>query len=624
MNRRGFLGRVLGAAVGLLGVSRSTAQDYTPARRRLGFLLRDIHARIIKEELSGELFPAGPTPWTPQQIFGDNTMGIIAERSGRYKGMEDRQRWDRALGRDKEEGLLSKPPDLRRPGELPLPGGSWGRSAAQEAATRRLIDALRSMAPGGWSDDRYEETMRHFVGPNYLSIDRTGKMLQQAEFTLYRKVRNDPEHPDGKRPITEDDPPDPGFMQRPYQLVKLLERPNWQDSFGMSMYRWNQQLRLTGTALTMMVPSRLGPPCELYCIPTCIAIPQPVVNPDYPHGFYRIQPVYPYGPFSSYPTPNTAVGAAVPGQWMMRFQYPHPLLRYDGYSPLTGLKLEIDQLDSINRSRFYTMKRTLRPSAVLNFEAVDGMQALPEAEVDRIHAEFENEFQSPENAGKLIVTTNGASLEEFGSRPIDMDYPAGWDQMMSFVLGGQGMTKPVAGLIDEAAYATLFAALKQIYTITLQPDADYIASELTHRLGPFFGTDLVLEIRCKRIDDHEIMFAAVDKLITGKAITKNELRTLISKLIDISPTKQKWGEEIAGFESAAAQVGLPDGTPPEQIQRPPEAERTEPAEVTRTRPNPGTLDRGSLGPRKAFVPATAGYYGSRLNGRAKVLANGRK
>ena len=75
---------------------------------------------------------------------------------------------------------------------------------------------------------------------------------------------------------------------------------------------------------------------------------------------------------------------------------------------------------------------------------VEGMEPLPESEIDRIHAEWENEFQGPENHGRLIVGTPGGQFDMFGSKPTDMDYQSGWDQQLNFILGGFGITKPAA------------------------------------------------------------------------------------------------------------------------------------------------------------------------------------
>lgn len=475
----------------------------------------------------------------------------------------------------------------------PVASNSWTRSIVGDESTKRLLQALRSRAPGGWTDDRWEQS-RHFYGIPYVAIHRIGTQLQQAEFQVFVK---DDTHPDGKRPISPNDPPHGNRQVKPYDLVKLLGRPNKQDSFGKLMYRWNQQLRLTGTALTWMVPNMLGVPMELYCVPTATAVPQPASNPDYPEGFYRIQPLYPYGPFSSYPAPATAVGAPIPAQWMLRFLYPHPLLRYEGFSPLSGLRQHIDQHEAMDRSRWYNMKRTFRPSAVLNMDGMDGATPLPEPEIERIRAEFESSQMGPENVGNLFVATPGAKLEEWGSRPVDMDYGSSWDQVGSFILGGGfGITKPAAGMIEDSSYSTLFATLKQLNLLTLDPDCSDIASELTHHLAPFFGDDLIIEIRCRRIDDHDVKRAKLETLVQAKAITKNELR----KELEMPLTDKKWGDEIAGTEEAQEMPGAGQAPGPAGISGQSEQideAKDGPAPVANSRPRPDSLGTGALGPR---------------------------
>ena len=364
-----------------------------------------------------------------------------------------------------------------------------------------------------------------------------------------------------------------------------------------------------------MVPNALGTPYELYCIPTAIAIPQPAVNPDYPDGYYRVQPVYPYGPFSSYPSPTTAVGAPIPAQWVIRGQYPHPLLRYEGYSPLTGLSLEMDEFKMIGRSRHYKMRRTLNPSVVLDTAQMEGAQMLPPEELERLRVEIENNFFGPENAGGLLAPPPGCTMQEWGMSPTEMDYPNSWSQMVDFILAGFGITKPAAGMVDDASYSTLFATLKQLYMLTLDPDFHDTAKIFTHHLAPFFGDDLIVEIRGRRIDDHDINFSKADRLAAAKGGTVNELR----KLLDMPVTEEQWGEERLGQEAplpgglapgqgnpgqgnplealvqGAQQTGSPapnEGAPPPEI----------PPELDNSRPRPGNLSAGALGPRKELPP----------------------
>lgn len=529
-----------------------------------------------------------------------------------------RDLWRRVFGAptNKEEGLTE--PAAQRP----VPGGSWGRSnVGTTAAVERLIQALRSRAPGGWSDDRWEETMRHYYGIVYIAIFRKAILMQQAEFKVLRKVKG---HPEGKVEVMEGEPG--------YELVQLMSRPNHQDSFGKWLFRCSQQKELTGTSLTWLLPNMimnkhpshryrgLGTPFEMYNIPTAIAIPQPVINPDYPDGYYRIQPVYPYGPFSSFPVPNSAVGAPIGGEWMMKFQYPHPLLRYDGYSPLTGMREHVDGLQSIDRSRWYKMKKTIRPNAVLQMENFEGAEPLPFQEIERLRSEIEAAFSGPENVGNLFVASPGTRLEEFGVAPADMDYPTGWEQLTSFILGAFGISKPAAGMVEDNAYATLFANLKQVHVQTIQPELDDVANEITHFLAPFFGPDLIVEIRAKRIDDHEIKANQMGLLIQSKAITKNEMRKKCEELgLDVTP--EAWGNDIAGDPSPAEiemqqQAAMPmmdaSGAPIEEGLEGEYPEQGEDAgeylgdvtvggdEIEGARPLTGGLDTGSLGPRKSL------------------------
>lgn len=486
--------------------------------------------------------------------------------------------WREVFGTSKEDGHRSS---------RVVPGGSWGRSlVGSDPAQVRLLQAMRSMAPGGWSDDRWEQS-RHDEGMQYVAIHRKCEQLSQAEFAVFRK---DDSHPDGKRPVKRGEPG--------YEINGLLEHPNKQDSFGDMMYRIGQQMDLTGSALTWMIPNRLADRIvELYVLPTAICVPQPAVNPDYPDGYWRIQPIYPYGPFSSYPTPTTSVGAPIPAQWMMRLLYPHPLLRYDGLAPQTALRLWIDELTQIDRSRWYKNKRAINPSAVLNFEGMEEAQPLGDAEIQRVRAEFENDHQGSENAGRLFVAPPGGALEEWGSPIKDMDYPNGWSQLADAILNGLGMTKAAVGMSDATSYSAYFAALKQVHLMTLQPQCNRVGAGFTRNVAPFFADDLIIEVRCPKIDDHEVVFAKVDKGIAAKAITKNEVR----KLLDMEVTQEPWGEEIAGFEEPAQQPGMP-GAPGQPANGAPASADPgappQPPELEKSRPNPGTLASGSKGPEK--------------------------
>ncbi len=504
--------------------------------------------------------------------------------------------WDRVFGTDKEERL-------RTPREEPpVPGGTFGRSTlSTDAAFKRLLEAFRSRAPGSWTDDRLSET-NSYLGIAYVAIHRQNELLRQSEFQVWIK---DHRVPGGKRPVTPDDPAQGNRLVKPYDLVTLLEKPNWEDNFGDVIANTNLQMDLTGSSLIWMVPNELGTPMELYNVATAMGVPQPVINPEYPNGYYRIQPLYPYGPFTSYPTPNSSVGAPIPAEWIIRIKYPHPLLRYEGYSPLTALNMPLDEVKAMDMSRWYKMKKSFNPNVVLNLKDMEGAQPLSDAEIDRIRAEFMNAFTGPQNDGNLFISTPGGELQEFGTSPREMDYQSSWDQLVSFCLGGLGITKPAAGMIEDSSYASLFATLKQLYWLNLGPKVERIGQKLTRMLAHFFGDNLIVEVRCKRIDDHEISFKKSELLISGKCGTKNELR----EMLDLPLTKEPWGEEIAGFEEppeAAMEQPAPEPTPLEMLAQSQNPEY-EPVELSSQRPETGTLNQGSRNPTKRLNKSFNGF-----------------
>lgn len=552
--------------------------------------------------------------------------------------------WQRVFGSagtDKETGSLQ--PRYDPSSVRPLRSM---QATATNAAVFRLLQSLKSKSPGAWTDNRYEQAA-HYTGITFVSIFRLARLMSQAEFQVFIK---DPTHPDGKRPVTETDAPHGGFYMRgdelvprhpevrPYQLVTLLKKPNPQDSFGKMLMRFIVQKYLTGTRLCWMVENVLGAVAHLFPIETVIASPNPIIDAEHPDGYYRIQPLYPNGPYSVYPTVNAAAGATIDARWMLVDRFPHPFFRYDGYSPLTGMKLHVDEVEAMDRARWYEMKRSIKPNAILQMTEVEGNIAqLTTEQMERIRAEFESEFQSPENWGKLIVGAPGFDLQ-LQTDTREVDYYQGWEQLVSFVMGGFGITKEAAGMISDASYAALFATLKQLYFVTLDPECQDVAQDFTNNLAPMYGDDLEVEVRARPIDDHEKTLAELGLLMQAKAVTKNEVR----KHLKFSTTLEPWGNDIAGDPSPAETLmntqmlaaALPDESEeqekgvilpgkdgPEGADRDPE-----PEQIKDTRPGPGSLGEGSRGPqdknRKSFdfgegINRLRRYYA------VKALTNGK-
>jgi phage portal protein BeeE len=450
--------------------------------------------------------------------------------------------------------------------------------------TLKLLEAFRSNAPGGWSDNRMEQA-RHFVSTAYICI-RT--LCEQAAGATVKIFQRDDSHPEGKRQCH--------YYEDP---MKLMFDPNPEDTLGELLYQTMLQMELTGSSLLWKVPDWFGKPRELYNVPTATATPLPPTQPMYPYGAYRVQPFYPFGPFSTYPSMLTAVGAVIPGEHICRVKNPHPILRYDGYATSTAIRYEEDSLEAINRSRLQGMLRGVDPTAMVTFDP-EVENPTPE-EIIRIREEFAQMFAGPENAGRALILMPGTKVAPYSLSPKEMGWPDSFAQLTAFVSAAYGVTKPVAGMNEEASYAQLYAAIKQFHVLSLCPRLNRIGGGWSKRLiMPGYGPDYWMEIHPQKIDDEDILKAKLDALARGGSITNNELRVAFGFPL----TKEEWGEWRVGKDPQEAAPAMNLGGVPgaEQPAAPaPEGSVPLSAEVEAERPVTG--ETGSFGARE--FPKTA-------------------
>ncbi len=153
---------------------------------------------------------------------------------------------------------------------------------------------------------------------------------------------------------------------------------------------------------------------------------------------------------------------------------------------------------------------------------------------------------------------------------------------------------------------------KGVFGNSLTYQCQDIGQMFSRWLAPFFGVDLEVEVRCRRIDDHEITFQKCEVMMQAKAITKNEVR----KMMEMMVTSEPWGNDIAGDPSPNEQLlqtqmmALPDQAAEQEggvilpgDDSPAGADANpEPDEIVRSRPKTGSLGKGSKGPQDKQKP----------------------
>lgn len=403
---------------------------------------------------------------------------------------------------------------------------------ADEVARDRYLSALRSPAPVNWFSDHLREEQR-YRGAVYIAIKTLMDQASSAEIIISRWERTDKDSGDldAKRPL-----------EREHPLCQLLHRPNPQDSKGMLLRRMVQGMYLTGSSLLWRVDNGFDEPIELWNIPT--GTYQPVaISAQYPNGAYRVLPYFP-GPLAQVPGTWSAGGIAVDAENMLVTRFPHPLVQQEGQSPLAACDLALDTLESIDRCRFSKMRRGIFPSAVAELDA--NIKFPDDAELIRLQQQIYQLIGSPDRAGKVAIPTPGMKLAPWGDTNIEVGFTESWSQLVSFVLSIFGITKSIAFMNEDPSYGALYASIKQFNLLTLCPLLSLISDSFNHNLvHPFFGEDLHVEFKPKKIDDEQLDETKLGNDLRCGALRMNEYRVKRNYV----PVDEAWGMERAWDKS---------------------------------------------------------------------------
>lgn len=441
--------------------------------------------------------------------------------------------------------------------------GSVGQAAVQAQATGApvveqrswgstgmgaMLSGMRSGAPGGWSDNRYEQA-RHFTGIAYTAIRARADVLASAEahITMPHEVRREknqgprlrksagtsaPQHAEGRVAVGADHP-----------LAALLEDPNPQDTKEDLFYEIELQRCLTSKALLWQVPNDFKLPRELYVIPTPLAMPMPR-SAQYPSGAWRITPLSAQGPFASLPG-MVSSGAVIPAEQITQLGFKHPLYRFDHYAPLTAGAIQMDILEQVDRSRWSAMAQGVTPSSTLKVDPIKGAD-IKQADLARLQARFDEKYAGSGNFGKLTVLPPGTELAPYSSTPAEMAFGEGWTQMAEFVLALFGVPKAVIGWMENYSYAGLYAAIKAFLLLTMRPEARHLSAHLTKFLGWQFDRRLKVSLELPAMDDPQLLEVQLANDLRARSRTRDEWRAL-RHLPPVGP--ERGGDEFVGSVS---------------------------------------------------------------------------
>ncbi len=398
-------------------------------------------------------------------------------------------------------------------------------------------DTLERNAPGSWSDNRLRQ-VEHFRSVPYIAIRAIMDLVGGASYQLLRRNRK----PKGKTTFgpnvvaksankgqsqgrDEDYTP---FEDYDHPLSQLIRKPNPNESMGEFAARVVLQNRLTGVGPVWKIGSEANPakPVQLWALRTPFLYPLYQVTSQYPRGAWRINPYRSPGWMGMLPAGLGAAGAVIPGEDVARFIDPHPIIDWDGWSPLTAGAVQLDVFDAVEVSRKSAMDRGL------NLDTVIIAPGLSPENAERLKEKMESRHMGADKARRLgilspeIGVSDKFDIRTISSTPKEMDYAQGWSQTLEFVLALFGVPKIIAGLGDSGSYAEGFAARQQFY----DRQEDYLNRMAVWMDREFcdpwetYPDEFILRIKPRPINDHELTEKVHQRQCSNGTITYNESR----------------------------------------------------------------------------------------------------
>lgn len=413
---------------------------------------------------------------------------------------------------------------------LAIPDADPRQVRADRVVARTFFDTLGRDYPGQWTDNRFQQSY-HYRGIVYIALQAKINWLGSAKISVLERQRRVSRKPVVRKAMRSPSQGmrDEEFHEVPYEhpLARLFRYINPIDTFPQFIAQCLIQQDLTGNLLIWTPFNEHGRPCQMWVLPTalCNAIPPSGYTQSgtpigrYPDGAWRVN-LAAAGGYMPVMGPLGAVGCILDSREVLHYRVPHPLSKWDGYSPLTALAREVDAYDAVQESRISAFNNGSTPDLAVTLKGAG------QDEIDRFGADYKNRHTGSKNHRRVIVSNaEDVHVESLNSTPKEMDFLSSWEQTVKAAQAGLGVLAGTTGMVDASSYAAFYASRQQMLTSTIRPWANGFGCFLTkHMAEPWFGEELRIEVDPGSVDDHELQEKQIDSDARNNAITVNEIR----------------------------------------------------------------------------------------------------
>ncbi len=432
--------------------------------------------------------------------------------------------------------------------------------------------------PGQWTDDAWQQA-NSFHSAVYIAVNTIMTAMSGATVVVSRRTKPTLRKSTAAS-ATGSGESDWEPVEAEHEIARLFARPNSKDTTADFISEYVLCRSLFGQATVMWNPGRDGRPADLWNLRKNYLTSLPGLSPTFPSGAYLYTMTQPML------WSDTSGAITIPRERVVLHRRPHPRFPWDGYSPLTAGNKYVDHLNAVVDSRQMAMDRGLSLDAIISIEGSN------DDERQQVDGRFRERFTGS-NRGQRYAVVDGdrVTVNMLGTTPDKMSYTDGYQQGTAAVLALFGVPAVCAFLAD-ADYSGFFAAARAWREGNLNAEAKGIGDRLTKDLiQPHWGNDYRVEIKLPPIMDPEQRERQIGTLMTGNAVTVNEIRAAY----DMPPLE---GGDVTPKEFEAK---IQQANQPEQPEDPiaallgggnPNAEPSAPGDVDG--PDVGTAAEGSL------------------------------
>lgn len=304
-----------------------------------------------------------------------------------------------------------------------------------------------------------------------------------------------------------------------HPLLRLLKKPNNQDTAYDLFYETVMFLLLTGSSYWWMPRNRLGLPVAIFCIPSHWM--WPVMGEERWVDAWEVRPVE-----------GNYLRKYIDADDVIQIRFKSPISKVDGFAPLTAINRWADIDESMNRAKWHAYRQGTFPTVSVMF---DGKLHDPsDDDLRRIEAKFYSRHVGEIRSNRPLFLPPGVKVVPLSIAPNQMVFGETAQEMRDNILAGFGV--PSAAInANVASQGNALQAMSGFFSNTINPLCKMLGQVITEHLATRYDETLRVWWEDRSPDDPELIEKRIQTDLMAASVSPDEIRMMRGR--------EPWGEE---------------------------------------------------------------------------------